>query len=484
MPDFTRNDLHLDFTQIRSLRRVWEFGFNTCHAPIVMRTDVQHHMRRAHDELGMRYWRCHGTLSDDVGLVFEDEKKRKHYCFSGLKRILDAGLAAGVKPFFELSFMPSALAAAPEKAITYYRGITSPPADYLEWKNLIKKTIQFLADTYGLAELRRWYFEVWNEPNIPFWSGDQAAYFRLYREAVLAIKSVDSKLRVGGPATARGAWVADLLKYCKKTKTPIDFVSTHIYPSDVPFMEAAHGDVNLLGLDFLYDHFARVRREADEANFSGAIIWGEWNSSAGPLAENHDDANNSAMVAGALAGIEKYGDGSLFWNLTDIYEECNYHFAPFHGGYGLYTVDDVPKSAARTFEMFHRLLEYRVEMAGLPTTNSRGGIASTNEEQQQLALLLWNHEQDGSSRPWEISLDLGGRSVKKVVSTQILPGKGSAFEVWKKGGSPMTLTPAELRKLQKASEPLVKKQSFSKSKTKVSFTVQSGSAQLIEIQLK
>lgn len=51
------------------LERVWEFGFNTCHAPIVMRSDVQKQMRMAHDQLGNRFWRCHGTLSEDVGIV-------------------------------------------------------------------------------------------------------------------------------------------------------------------------------------------------------------------------------------------------------------------------------------------------------------------------------------------------------------------------------------------------------------------------------
>jgi xylan 1,4-beta-xylosidase len=467
----------------RPIRRVWEFGYNTCHAPTVMRTDMQNHMRRAHEELGMKYWRCHGTLSDDVGIVYQDEKGRQHWCFSGLKRIIDAGLATGAKPFLELSFMPSALASNPNETITYYRGITSPPSDFRRWAELIEKTMRFLAETYGLKELHTWYFEIWNEPNIPFWTGTQAEYFQLYRSAALAIKKVDPKLRVGGPSTARAAWVADLLAYCSSSRTPLDFLSTHIYPSDVPFMEEAHGKVQLLGLDFLRDHFVRIRQEADAADFRGPVIWGEWNSSAGPLAENHDDANNAAFIAGALACMEENADGSLFWNLTDIYEEVNYHFAPFHGGYGLYTVDDVPKSAARAFELFHRLPDLRLEVTGLPSSASRGALAATNNQADKLSVILWNHREGRGTRDWKTSLDLSAFKFKSFSRTEILPGAGSPYETWQKQGKPMTLSPAQLRQLHAASRPKTKSQRLATKGKPLEVTVAPGAAMLLEFSL-
>lgn len=473
--------LQIDPTDSRPMRRVWEFGYNTCHAPIVMRTDMQVPMRRAAEELGMRYWRCHGTLSDDVGLLYQDEKGALHHCFSGLERIIDAGLSTGAKPFLELSFMPAALARDPSQMITYYRGISSPPKDFRQWGKLIEKTVAFLAETYGLAELRKWYFEVWNEPNIPFWSGTQEEYFELYRSAALAIKKVDSRLRVGGPSTARAAWVADLLAYAKRTRTPVDFVSTHIYPSDVPFMEEAHGDVELLGIDFLHEHFARVRQEVDSAGFRGPIIWGEWNSSAGPLAENHDDANNAAFIAGTLSCMEEYADGSLYWNCSDIYEEVNYHFAPFHGGYGLYTVDNIAKSAARAFELFARLPERRLAIEGLPSTRARGAIAAADRDGKRLGIILWNHSENRSTRPWEVELDLTGAPLTSYTRTDILPGQGSAYETWQKLGKPMTLSAAQLKKLQAASVPKTSKVRVPKKAAPFTLTVAPGSAVMIEI---
>lgn len=465
----------------RPLRRVWELGFNTCHAPIAMRSDVQEQMRRARTELGMTHWRCHGTLSDDVGVVFKDRDGSLHHCFSGLKRIIDAGLGAGVKPFFELSFMPAVLASDRTRKICHYAGITSPPREFEAWGGLVKSTVAFLVETYGIDEVSTWWFEVWNEPNIPFWSGTQEEYFQLYRSAALAVKAVDARLRIGGPATARAAWVADLLAWCARNGTPIDFVSTHIYPSDVPFMEAAHGDVKLLGMDFIHGHFKRVRDEAVAAGFRGPVIWGEWNSSAGPLMPNHDDCNNAAFIAGALAGIEQWGDGSLYWNLSDIYEECEYHFAPFHGGYGLYTVDGVAKSAARAFGFFRDLLPMRHELDGLPSNASRGGLLTSDKNGRSWALILWNHLADETSpaEPWQVEIDLGAASFTEVEQSEILPGAGSAYETWLGQGRPMTLSRAQLAVLRAASEPQSRRERLTAPSSRFRCTVAPASCQLI-----
>lgn len=484
-------------------RNVASFGFNTCHAPIAMRSDIQFQFKKARKELQHRYWRCHGMLSDDVGILPPNGSPGGPYCFSGLGRILDAGLQAGLKPFFELSFMPSSLARDPQKTITHYRGITSPPKDFSDWENLVHATVSWLADRYGKQELRQWYFEVWNEPNIPFWDGTQAEYFELYRRAAIAIKRVDPKLRVGGPATARGAWVADLLKFTKETRTPIDFISTHIYPSDVAFSDFAEGEVELMGLDYLEGHFKRVEAEVQAAYPGMPIIWGEWNSSAGPLATNHDSANNAALVAGALALMSLYSHGSLYWGLSDIYEECQYHFAPFHGGYGLYTVDHVAKSAARAHQLFNALLPRRIEVEGEPASRARGILATTNAQGSKLSVLLWNHDENlsfdkrgypvprsesaGSEAEWKPVLNWGDRRARKAVLTRILPGRGSAYETWLKLGSPLNLAARQLEQLHKASLPEVKNLpvtgTLKKPNRGLSLSLPPGSAALLQVTL-
>ena len=69
----------------------------------------------------------------------------------------------------------------------------SPPKDYAKWDEMITQFVKHLIDRYGIDEVSQWYFEVWNEPNIDFWTGDpkQATYFELYDHTARAIKSVN-----------------------------------------------------------------------------------------------------------------------------------------------------------------------------------------------------------------------------------------------------------------------------------------------------
>jgi xylan 1,4-beta-xylosidase len=93
-----------------------------------------------------------------------------------------------------------------------------------------------LEERYGKDEVESWYFEVWNEPNIDFWNGvpKKETYFALYDTTAKAVKSVDAKLRVGGPATAQAAWVDDFIAHCVSGHIPFDFVSTHVYGNENP----------------------------------------------------------------------------------------------------------------------------------------------------------------------------------------------------------------------------------------------------------
>src|ERR1700728_1805045 len=132
--------------------------------------------------------------------------------------------------------MPKALAARLDYQAFWYKPIASPPASYVKWDALITAFAQHLIDRYGIDEVANWYFEVWNEPNLDFWLGTpkQASYFELYDNAARALKAVNPRIRVGGPATAQAAWVGDMIKHATDNDVPLDFVSTHVYGNDAP----------------------------------------------------------------------------------------------------------------------------------------------------------------------------------------------------------------------------------------------------------
>jgi hypothetical protein len=213
------------------LLHCWEHTVGSCHAPIALRADWQQQLRRCHSELGFRHVRFHGLLSDDVGTVVKHNDQLSCSFFNA-DQIIDFLLTIGMRPFVELSFMPTALASG-SKTVFHYRGNVTPPKDYQQWSTLIHTLVGHWVDRYGIREVAEWFFEVWNEPNLKaFWTGTRQDYFKLYQVTANAIKTIDPSLKVGGPATARDGWIEEFLVFCEAAKVPVDFVTTHHYPTD------------------------------------------------------------------------------------------------------------------------------------------------------------------------------------------------------------------------------------------------------------
>ena len=84
---------------------------------------------------------------------------------------------------------------------------------------------------------RRWYWEVWNEPNIGYWQGTPEEFHKLHDYAIDGVRRALPTARVGGPDTAGsgGQFLRDFLEHCLrgtnyatgKIGTPLDFISFH-----------------------------------------------------------------------------------------------------------------------------------------------------------------------------------------------------------------------------------------------------------------
>ena len=212
----------------------WEQMFGSGRAILSLRDDYRRDLREVKQATGFEYIRFHAILDDEVGVYAEDADGKPVYNFSYIDQIYDGLLQNGVRPFVELSFMPKALADEHIFQSFWYKPIISPPKSYAKWGDLIARLAQHLVDRYGIEEVSQWYFEVWNEPNLDFWAGEprQQTYFELYDSTARTLKGVNSRLRVGGPATAQAAWVGAFIRHCVERNVPFDFVSTHVYGND------------------------------------------------------------------------------------------------------------------------------------------------------------------------------------------------------------------------------------------------------------
>ena len=200
-----------------------------------------------------RYVRCHNMFSDGTPgwsdqpfgcrIYSEDADGTPRYDFQRLDRVLDRFMQLGLKPIMETDFMPDALAADPSKR-NYGGGSISPPKDYRKWRDLVYQTVTHCIERYGRDEVRSWWWEIWNEPDLwwMYWHGTEENHVEdlctLYDYFVDGALAADEGIRVGGPGIAGFEdLVRALLDHCTtgtnaatgRTGTRIDFVSWHGY---------------------------------------------------------------------------------------------------------------------------------------------------------------------------------------------------------------------------------------------------------------
>jgi xylan 1,4-beta-xylosidase len=376
-----------DFSQRPTpFTHVWEHTVGSDQAPIALRADWQAQLRQCRRELGFRHVRFHGLLSDDMGTLI-CHKEKLLYSFFNADQIIDFLLSIGMRPFVELSFMPETLASGSE-TVFRYRGNVTPPRDYGQWATLIDTLVHHWMDRYGVKEVREWYFEVWNEPNLTyFWTGSQQEYFTLYRRTVDVIKGVDASLRVGGPATAQTAWIAEFLAFCQQQDLPADFVSTHYYPTDAFGQIGADTETQLANAprDVMRNRATEARRQAG----SRPLYFTEWNVSSNPRDLLHDQPFAAAYVARILMNVEGLVQGYSFWTFSDIFAENYFPSVPFHGGFGLLNLHGIPKPVYRTLELLHHLGTERLDVQGAHETVDAWVVRSD----RRATVLITNHAQ-------------------------------------------------------------------------------------------
>ena len=447
-----KNILTIDADKSFNLNPIWRFGVNTCHAKLWLDKMFVEHMNLLQKELRFKHVRCHGIFNDELEIVSPDIT----FDFSRPIQILGTMLKSGYKPFIELASMPGPIASN-DKSICHYKFRSAPPKDWKLWENFLTAFMKELVEHFGIDELLHWYFEVWNEPDLAFWSGTREEYFRLYEISRKVIKNINSKLRVGGPATSRTAWIQEFSEFCGPEGC--DFVSTHAYPSDLAFLDSAVGEVKLQNANIMRTLFKSARTIVNDKLGTGIPFFiGEWNSSAGPFTSNHDECGNAAFICKTMAELRDICAGSMYWNATDIYEECGFHFEPFHGGYGLLTINGIKKSSFHAFRLLSNLYETGVNAYFSETNDEHGALASCSGNNYNI--LVWNYLVPGT-RGTALKFQINGIPSDYSGKIEFIePGHGSPYETWESMGKPMFIDHDRLVALKSAARPRIQEYSF------------------------
>jgi xylan 1,4-beta-xylosidase len=377
----------------------WERTFGSGRAILSLRDSYREDLRTVKAATDFDSVRFHGIFMDEVGLYDPDRhvqqanevaaavRTSSPYNFSYIDQIYDGLLENHVRPFVELSFTPRQLASNPAALHAFwYKQNVSPPADYAKWDAMITAFTQHLIDRYGIDEVSHWDFEVWNEPNIDFWTGDpkQPTYFNLYDHTARAVKKASARIRVGGPATAQAAWVTAFLAHCKQDNIPVDFVSTHVYANDTA--KDVFGTAEQIPRDQMV--FRSVKKVHDEIAASPLpktpLIFSEYNASYANEPDVTDTVYMGPWIANTIRLCDGLTESMAYWAFSDVFEEQGVVRTPFYGGFGLIAADHIRKPSFNAFAMLHHLGTERLAL-------SSDSALATRAPDGSLVIALWNY---------------------------------------------------------------------------------------------
>ena len=432
------------------------------------------------EKIGFEHIRGHGLFHDDMAIFHEyedsDGNKKVEYNWTYLDMVMDSYLELNIRPFIELGFMPNQLASG-KQTIFYWKGNTTPPKNYITWANLIKATLIHLMERYGEDEVVNWPVEVWNEPNLPgFWKdADMNEYFKLYDVSSRAVKEVDERFKVGGPAVCGGTdqkWIQAFLEFVREHKCPLDFVSRHHYTTEFPKPDGHYGYPKLHPKEKCFEQLDSTRGIVDsfEEFKDMDINVTEFNTSYIPNAPVHDTNLNAAYIALMLSTFGDNHKSYSYWTFGDIFEEGGVPFTPFHGGFGLVANGMIPKPTFWTFA-FYKKLTVGYEKCVLKTPNLV--VVKSTDGYKGVA---WNVDTEFSGKKIDLNLEFpvlqadkkmkdnssGGDSDEKnenkpnVLVTMLVDEQVcNPLKVWHDIGEPANPSKEETALLRQSAEPFV-----------------------------
>jgi xylan 1,4-beta-xylosidase len=492
------------------LRHVWNECVGAGRANEALRADWQAHFREAVEVLGARSVRFHGVFHDDMfvyrasnggGFGPPDLLDKPVYTFSYVDKVFDAILDAGARPFVELGFMPRELATQTE-TLFWWKAHCSPPKDMGRWVELVTTAVEHWIERYGLDEVVQWRFEVWNEPNLVphFWTGTRTQYFELYEATARAIKDIDPRLKVGGPSTSvfvpddryagetedraaevataeapdpdaldwKPVWIHEFIDWCARRDVPMDFLSTHLYPTDFAFDSQGNGRGIQRHVDATAEDLEVMRTIIAASPFPDAELHiTEWSSSPSSRDTMHDTVFAATYITRAFLRGAALADSISYWTFTDVFEEGGAGIGPFHGGFGLVNEQGIHKPTFHAMSMLARLGDQLL----LSTPH---GVITRASGSGALAALFFNYPDEmgttalGSRITYEATRALAAKGPSRRIRHTvegIAPGAtfavevldwehGNVAEAWHQLGEPLNLTRGQTERLREVADGL------------------------------
>jgi xylan 1,4-beta-xylosidase len=398
----------------------------------------------------------------------------------------------GMKPLMEIGFMPKDLSSKPEPyAHTWsqggnlWTGWTYPPKDYNKWRELVYQWVKHTVERYGREEVTTWLREVWNEPDIQYWSGTFEEYCKLYDYAADGLKRACADCTIGGPHTTSPRsekarkYLKDFIEHCLRGKnyatggtgTPLQYIGFHA--KGAPSFVNGHIRMNM----------GAQLRDIERA-FETVNSFPELKDI--PVVIGECDPEGCAACSAARDPKYGYRNGTMYSSYTAasfarIYELVDRHQVnlqgavswsfefedqPWFAGFRDLATHGVDKPVLNVFRMFGMMGGQRVavQAAGaLRTTDIMGsGVTASadvgalaSKDQHAVSIMVWNYHDDNlPAAPTPVVLTIDGLPAQQVMvhHYRVDDRYSNAFERWKSMGSPAQVTETQYPELERAGQ--------------------------------
>lgn len=422
----------------------------------------------------------------------EDKKGKPIYNWTIVDSIIDTYVKRGMKPLMEIGFMPKDLSSKPEpyehtwsKGGNLWTGWTYPPKDYNKWRELVYQWVKHSVERYGKEEVVTWLWEVWNEPDIPYWSGTFEEYCKLYDYAADGLKRACPECVIGGPHTTSPRndkaykYLTDFIEHCLrgknyatgKTGTPLEYIGFHAKGS--PELVDGHVRMNMgVQLKDIHRGFEAVNSFPELKGIP--IIIGECDpegcaacsETREPKYGYRNGTMYSSYTAASFARIYELMDqhqvnlkGAVSWSFEFEDQE-------WFAGFRDLATQGVDKPVLNVFRMLGMMGGQRVAVrTGNGKTASdiiAGGVrnepdvhALASKDGRSLAVLVWNYHDDNvGSASSTVELTIEGIDKNRVLvhHYRIDSQFSNSFERWKAMGRPQQVSSTQYHELESSGQ--------------------------------
>ena len=468
-----------------TLRHSWRELTGTTSASALLLSDVQALLRRVQREIGFRFIKFNGVLSEDMHVYSENSAGEPVYSFAFVDKVFDFLMEIGLKPFVQIGFMPEALARTHKLLFGY---LVSEPVSLEKWSALVKALVRHLQDRYGRETLRSWRFSVWHQPDTTeamYGFSSDEAFYAFYRETYRAVKSCDAKLIFGAPSTyymlqeGYENWYLSLWRRSRESGCQPDFFNFHYYDL---VLDSSEGGQEAFGFTWTMtlrespDGFSRFvsRVLAERRSISAEdrpVYLTEWNNTPSQQDLLNDTCFKSCyIVKGILENYDRL-DSFGYWSLTDLMGEAPQPKELFFGGLGLFTANGIPKAGYYAFTLLRQLGD---DLLG------RGDGWFITKQDESIRIILYNYRHFSHlyaqgerfdmtftdrytpfSPEQMLDVHLSIRDIENgeymVTETILNRNSGSAFDQWVAMGGVELTKAEELKNLAARSMPAISK---------------------------